>query len=45
MNKQTYRLLFKTIKQRLKANEKKFIQVIMPELMPDKLESFKNVDV
>jgi diphthamide synthase subunit DPH2 len=36
---------FKTIKQRLKANGKKFIQVIMPELMPDKLKLFQHVDV
>jgi len=38
-------LLFKTIKQRLKLSGKKFIQIIMPELMPDKLQLFKNVDV
>ncbi|CAF2512516.1 unnamed protein product [Rotaria sp. Silwood2] len=37
--------VLQTIKQRLKANGKKFIQVVMPELMPDKLKLFKNVDV
>lgn len=37
--------IFKTIKQRLKAHGKRFIQVIMPELMPDKLKLFQHVDV
>jgi len=37
--------VLQTIKQRLKAKGKQFIQVIMPELMPDKLKLFKNVDV
>jgi 2-(3-amino-3-carboxypropyl)histidine synthase len=40
-----YFLFIKTIKQRLKTNGKKFVQLIMPELMPDKLKLFKNVDV
>lgn len=36
---------FQTIQQRLKTQGKKFVQLIMPELMPDKLKLFKNVDV
>ncbi|CAF1292348.1 unnamed protein product [Adineta ricciae] len=37
--------VLETIKQRLKSNGKSYIQVVMPELMPDKLKLFKNVDV
>ena len=36
---------FQTIKDRLKANGKKFVQVVMPELMPDKLKLFRHVNV